>query len=220
MPPKLIPHRWDMHALHALVTRDHNELVRVFTELKSLPASAVDTQVKTFGFGAPMQFHTFGFFDKTSPASSSTSATLFDHVVDGDTMLLLALRHYDPLCAAALIKQGASLHVANTCDENPLQVIFSAMAFFRLHPDDDTQELSKGDNRLLQQRAEYEEMFSVLRNELTAFYDNQKTEVERELRELYQQFAPDRLSKIPAQLEAYAYREKLLLESAKKKYTL
>ncbi|ETI54564.1 hypothetical protein F441_02592 [Phytophthora nicotianae CJ01A1] len=135
-------------------------------------------------------------------------------------MLLLALRHYDPQCAIVLIKQGASLNVLNSFNENPLQVIFDAMAFFRLHPSDETQDLSKGDSRLVQQRAEYEDLFSLLQDELGAFYDKQKAEVERELQELYQHIAPDRLSKIPDQLEAYKYREKLLLECVKKKYTL
>lgn len=139
-------------------------------------------------------------------------------------MLLLALRHYDPQCAISLIKLGASLRVANSGNENPLEAIFEAMAFLRLHPEDTTQEnsdvASNGDGQLLKQRAAYEALFSVLHDELTAFYDLQKARVERELRELYQQFAPDRLSKIQSQLETYAYRERLLLDSAKKKYIL
>jgi hypothetical protein len=57
---KLIRHRWDMHAFQALAKRDPDELTRVFTELQEIPATALDMQVKTFGFGAPAQFHTFG----------------------------------------------------------------------------------------------------------------------------------------------------------------
>ncbi|KAG7383807.1 hypothetical protein PHYPSEUDO_003290 [Phytophthora pseudosyringae] len=225
MPPdktKLLRHRWDMHALQALAKRDPNELKRVFSELKDLPELAVDTQVKTFGFGAPMQFRTFGFFDKASAASSSASVALFERVVDGDTMLLLALRQYDPICAIALIKLGASLHVSNSQNENPLQATFDAMAFLRLHPEGVSQDQPEngGNCGLLQLRAEYEALFSVLHDELATFYDKQKADVERGLRELYQRFAPDRVSKIQIQLETYAYREHSLLESAKAKYML
>ncbi|KAF4129968.1 hypothetical protein GN958_ATG20860 [Phytophthora infestans] len=111
---------------------------------------------------------------------------LFDRVVDGDTMLLVALRHYDPQCATALIKQGASLTLSNSCNENPLQVIFDAMAILRLHPVGDTQEVSQAESRLLYLRAEYEELFSTLHKELAAFHDKQKAEAEGELRHLYQ----------------------------------
>ncbi|KAK1933988.1 hypothetical protein P3T76_011748 [Phytophthora citrophthora] len=224
IPPnntKLIRHRWDLHALQALSKRDPYELVRVFTELKDLPASAVNTQAQTFGFGAPMQFHTFGFFDKTSTHSSSA---LFDHVVDGDTMLLLALRHYDPKSAIALIKLGASIHITNSDNENPLQSIFDAMAFLRLHSEGSTQEqsevVSNGDRQLLQQREEYGKLFSLLDCELTEFYDKQKADVEKELLELYHQFAPERVAKIQTQLQTFVYREKLLLETVKRKYML
>ncbi|KAH7465818.1 hypothetical protein PRIC1_014595 [Phytophthora ramorum] len=214
---KLVRHRWAMHALQALSRRDPHELTRVFTELKDLPAKAMDTPVQSFGYGAPMQFHNFGFFGQTGPGSSSPP--LFDHVVDGDTMLLIALRSHDPCCAIALIKLGSSLHVSNYAGESPLQVVFDAMAFLQLHTNENTTDQGfGGDNRLLNQRDEYAELFTVLKDELAAFYNKQKDEVERELADLYQRFAPDRVSKIPAQLEAYAYREHLLLESAKKKY--
>jgi hypothetical protein len=159
-----------------------------------------------------------GIFDKASAAASTTSSALFDRVVDGDTLLLLALRHYDPKCASALVKLGASLHISNSTHENPLQVLFNAMAFFHRHPDDGEQD--KHDGLLLEQQAEYEALFALLRDELDAFYCKQKSHVERELRELYQRFAPDRVSKIPVQLEAFAFREDQLLESAKKKYIL
>ncbi|RLN20990.1 hypothetical protein BBJ28_00008053 [Nothophytophthora sp. Chile5] len=121
---KLIRHRWDMHALQALAKRDSDELTRVFTEMTELPAQAIDTQVQTFGFGAPMQFHSF----------------------------------------------------------------------------------------------EYEALFTLLLDELTALHDQQKATTERELQTLYQQFAPDRISKIPTQLEAFVFREQLLLQSVKQKY--
>ncbi|KAE9028541.1 hypothetical protein PR001_g11714 [Phytophthora rubi] len=132
-------------------------------------------------------------------------------------MLLLALRCHDPQCAIVLLKLGASIHVSNSIAEYPLQVIFDAMAFFRLHPAEKKEERA-GDDKLLEWRTEYEALFSILEKELSAFYKNKKETIERELRELYQQFAPDRVSKIPTQLEAYAYREHVLLEGVKKKY--
>lgn len=58
---RLFADRWDMHALQALAKRDHVTLRRVFVELDGkIPPQAVNTQVETFGYGAPMQFHSYG----------------------------------------------------------------------------------------------------------------------------------------------------------------
>ncbi|RLN87494.1 hypothetical protein BBJ28_00004803 [Nothophytophthora sp. Chile5] len=204
-----------MHALQALSKRDSDELTRVFTEMTELPAQAVDTKVQTFGFGAPMQFHSFG-----------PSSALFDRAVNGDTLLLLALRHHDPQSAIALIKLGASGSLCNSEGESALQVTFDTMAFLRLHPDE-TQPSGQqqrdgasvgGGERLLKHRTEYEALFTLLQDELTALHEQQKATTERELQTLYQQFAPDRISKIPTQLEAFVFREQLLLQSVKQKY--
>ncbi|GMF23350.1 unnamed protein product [Phytophthora lilii] len=203
MPPsraKLIHHRWDMHALQALGKRDPDELMRVFTEIKDLPSTAIDTKVKTFGFGAPMQFNTFG------------------KLTSLDTLLLLALRHHDPRSAIALVKLGASRHLSNSANVFPLQAIFDAMAFFRLHPEGTQEKIGDEEDELLKQRSAYEALFSIVEEELAAFYHDKKSKAEQELRELYQRFAPDRVPKIPSQLEAYAYREDVLLDSVKKKY--
>jgi hypothetical protein len=104
---KLIPHRWAMHAVQALAQRDAAMLTRVFTEVAILSrTAAIDTQVKIFGCGAALQFHNFGFFDASASAYSSTKP-LVDRVVEGDTLLLLALRRLDPECAGALLDCGA-----------------------------------------------------------------------------------------------------------------
>ncbi|KAG6604523.1 uncharacterized protein IUM83_14019 [Phytophthora cinnamomi] len=215
---KLLPIFGWRHIPQALSKKDPSELARVFTEIKGLAATAVDTQVRVFGYGAPLQFNTFGFFDKTS----SVSSAIFERVVEGDTMLLLALRHHNPLCAITLLKLGASFHTSNSIAEYPLRVIFDAMAFFRLHPAGSKEEHarcpSNPDDKLLELRTEYEALFSILTEELSVFYKSKRETAERELRDLYQQCAPDRVSKIPSQLEAYAYREHILLEDVKKKY--
>lgn len=115
-------------------------------------------------------------------------------------MLLLALRYHDPRSAIALLKLGVSLHISNSIGENPLQVAFDAMAFFRLHPAENKEEQTSGsnngDDKLLELRAEYEALFLILDKELSAFYKEKKETIERELRALYQRFAPDRVPKI------------------------
>lgn len=153
---RLFPRRWDMHALQALARRDHVTLRRVFVELDGqLPQHAIDTQVETFGFGAPMQFHSYGaihlplsitlptlltklclmapgFVDKATGTSMVGSGALFDRAVRGDTLLHLALRQFDPLSAVALVSSGASLQLANSTEETPLKLVFAAFAFFQL----------------------------------------------------------------------------------------
>ncbi|TMW65023.1 hypothetical protein Poli38472_009190 [Pythium oligandrum] len=221
---KLIPHRWDMHAIQALAQRDAALLARIFTEkgVLVLPEGAIDCQVQSFGYGAPMQFHSYGFFDVRSKGHSSV---LFDLVLPGDTLVLIALRHHDPMSVIALYQAGASLDVANSAKEQPIEVIFSRFAILQLH--DRHQRLtekeikyqpSSGVQKLLEQEAAYRQLFGLLHERLMGYHSALKHTIQDELHHIYSTHAPERLSKLPKQMEDFEYRERELLASVRRKY--
>lgn len=244
---RLFARRWDMHALQALSARDHVTLRRVFTELGSqIPADAVDTQVGTFGFGAPMQFCSYGrhvrtigsddtfrtnavpvmcclgFFDKAGRSMMPGSKALFDRSVRGDTLLHLALRHIDPQSALVLVQMNASLTIANSIGESPLVMVFAAFALFKLRERDnsllppDTDDATT--SRVQSQSKHYTQLFSALEEQLSSHHASVVSTARETLMKIYSEHAPERVPKIDTQLHEFEYREQKLLDGVRAKY--
>ncbi|KAF1328800.1 hypothetical protein FI667_g6706, partial [Globisporangium splendens] len=223
---KLIPHRWDMHAIQALANDDHVLLGRVFTDLQ-LPVGSVDMKVKTFGFGAPSEFHSYGFVGK-SCSSSLRSGNQLEQVANGDTLLLMALRNREIRCASTLIRLGASLSTTNAMGETSMQHIFQAFTTTKLH--DKHQQAEAGEKmtspstdsafaqRILTKRQDWLHLFQLVHEELKLFYEQAKTQVRHELEQIYTKCAPERITKVEMQLRDFEFQEHALLTNVRRKY--
>ncbi|DBA04863.1 TPA: hypothetical protein N0F65_006865 [Lagenidium giganteum] len=223
---KLVAHRWSLHAVQA-VAHHHSIIVRrVFTELGLPVESSVNTQVVAFGFGAPFDFAGYGFFDRrfSTPATNP----LFDRVEAGDTLLLLALRHHDPSTAIELVKLNASLTCPNAVGETPVQLLFHRLATVRLHerqksipdtgsPIRDAYNREQTKQTLAKQK-EYIALFALVDEAVSRYHSELRAHVHKELTAVYEKFAPDRLAKIPIQLQEFEFMELVLLETVQRKY--
>lgn len=151
----------------------------------------------------------------------ANSSAVFDTVKNGDTLLAIALREFDPQSAAALVRGGASLPIENEEGETPMDMIFTAFALLeyrqKKHSGDDADH-DPVIKRLIVHEDAYTTLFNLVRTPLIDYHSRLKLSVRQELTRIYTQFAPERVSKIPQQMEDFEYRERLLLESVRRKY--
>lgn len=138
-------------------------------------------------------------------------------------MLLIALRHHDPLSAIVLIQAGGSLDLTNCAGETPLGLVYSAFTLFKLRDRDHTL-LPRGMDeqvaaRILRLHSEYAALFEVLDDKLEAFHEIKARNARDALTGIYREFAPDRLAKVDAQLREFEFREEQLVDSVRNKYT-
>lgn len=157
---------------------------------------------------------------------------MLEHVVEGDTLLLISLRHCDPQSVAVLINAGASLTYANRVGETAIQLMFMAYATIKL--DDKRQqqlvqessssssqnsvEPTAEETRIIANRIQYRALFALVQEQLDHFYDATKARIIHELETIYTQFAPERLGKLPAQLQDFEFKEHVLLANVRRKY--
>lgn len=155
---------------------------------------------------------------------------MLEHVVEGDTLLLISLRQYDPQSAAVLITAGASSSESNSVGESPIHLMFRVYATIKLDdkrqqqladPSSSSQqtvEPTADETRILDSHLHYRELVALVQEQIDRFYDVTKVKIRHELEEIYTQCAPERLAKLSVQLLDFEFKEHMLLASVRRKY--
>ena len=176
-----------------------------------------------------------GFYDATSGIQSPHEA-FFDRVIEGDTLLLLALRKADAKCAAVLAEHGADLQLTNCEEHKPIVFIFEAFAALEqnkreLNNHTSTnlsstkttnstinKEMQFFRRQVLQRPKDFEFLLEKVAVPLQEYHDDIKNRVSEQLYNIYEQCAPERVAKIPLQMHEFHCREFELLDLIQRKY--
>ncbi|KDO34857.1 hypothetical protein SPRG_00917 [Saprolegnia parasitica CBS 223.65] len=186
--------RWAHEALQALSRRDAPRL-RAALQLPSANAHAIVTQRPG---GAPFDFAGEGFYDALAEKWASP---LFKHAIDGDTLLHLALRQHDPVCARVLLDAGAALETVNSAKETPVAMLWAV----HMEP-------------TAPHAASYADLLEHTKLQLQQYQEANAARARDGLVAVYTRYAPDRLGKIELQLREFYGRELDLLARVLEKY--
>ncbi|ETV95042.1 hypothetical protein, variant 1 [Aphanomyces invadans] len=166
------------------------------------------TSVEKCPGGAPFDFAGEGFFDSRAAAWASPTFNIAKH---GDSLLILALRQFDPASAAALVEVGADLNATNVDNESGISLAWAAYL-----------SLTTGEPAVASQldahKAAYEALFDRIKPQMLEYHDGIKAHVRAQLVSIYTAYAPERLDKIDGQLDAFYGKELELLGKVQAKY--
>lgn len=201
-----IVRKWNLEILEALADGDE---LRLKMALETDGAD-VHAMVKTFKAGAAYEYAghgrflecgrcsdvDVGFYDESCGGFGNV---MLEKVVEGDTALHIALRQKMPKLAVVLIQHGSDLNVKNGQNETGMEMLWK-------------DKLEKQDGE------EYRMLFQLVEKEMARHHKDIVRFVRDEMIEIYNQYCPHRIQKLPEQLKQYYGRELSLLDAVKSKY--